>query len=68
MLVYSESGENFINAVKRVKSMLKNDEDYLDLEFNELRIRVSKNSNIDDLCVIYDLKHTIRRMKSGYND
>jgi hypothetical protein len=68
MLAYAETGENFNNAVNRIKLSLKDNNDYCDLEFNEIRIRVSKNSNIDDLATIYDLKHTIRRLKAGYKN
>ena len=65
MIAYAESGDSFPLAVKKVQETLKNPEDYCDLEFNEIRVRVSKNSNVGDLCTIYDLKHQINRIKSG---
>lgn len=66
MLVYAESGDNIITSIRKVQDSLKNDNDYCDLEFNNIRIRVSKNSNIDDLCTIYDLKYTILRLRAVY--
>jgi hypothetical protein len=66
-LMYAESGDNFYTAVKKVQDSLKNQNDYCDLEFNEISVRVSKDSNINDLATIYDLKHCIRRLKAGYN-
>lgn len=68
MLLYAESGHSFVASVKQVQEILKRGEDYCDLEFNEIRIRVSKDSKIDDLCTIYDLKHKIKRLEAGYKD
>ena len=68
MLMYAESGDSFNSAVEKVKKTLKEENDYCDLEFNEIRVRVSKNSNINDLSTIYGLKHTIERLKAGYRD
>ena len=68
MIAYAESGDSFFTAVKKLQSTLKTPEDYCDLEFNEIGVRVSKDSKINDLSVIYDLKHKIRRMQAGYKD
>jgi len=68
MIVQAEKGMNFYDAVKKVKENMFNNESYLDLEFNDIRVRVSKDSNIDDLSTIYYLKRTIERMKLGYKD
>lgn len=68
MIAYAESGDNFFSAVKKLQETLKTSEDYCDLEFNEIRVRVSKTSNINDLSAIYDLKCKIRRMEAGYKD
>ena len=64
MIVYAEAGDNFFHAVKKVREQIKSSEDYLDLEFNEIRVRVSKESSIDDLATIYDLKCKLRRLGS----
>ena len=64
MIVYAEAGDNFVHVVKKVKEQIKSSEDYLDLEFNEIRVRVSKESSIDDLATIYDLKCKLRRLGS----
>ena len=68
MLAFAEAGESFYGAVKKVQDSLRLENDYCDLEFNGIRVRVSKNSNIDDLSTIYNLKHTIRRLQAGYKD
>jgi hypothetical protein len=67
MIAYAEKGDSFYSACKKVQETLKNPEDYCDLIFNDIRVRVSKNSNIDDLQTIYHLQHTINRLKAGYN-
>lgn len=68
MLVYAEKGQNFIQAVQSLQKTLKTPDDYCDLEFNNIRVRVSKTSNIDDLYTIYNLKHVINRLRLGYKD
>ena len=68
MFVHAEKGDSFYTAVKKVKDNILKSTDYIDLEFNEIRVRVSKDSNIDDLAIIYDLKCKIRRMEAGYKD
>jgi hypothetical protein len=68
MIVQAEKGMSFYDSVKEVKEQILRDNQYLDLEFNNIRVRVSKNSNIDDLAIIYDLKRIIERMKLGYRD
>jgi hypothetical protein len=68
MIVQAEKGDNFYGAVRKVKEQILRDDQYLDLEFNGIHIRVSKDSNIDDLSTIYYLKRTIERMKLGYKD
>jgi hypothetical protein len=68
MIVQAERGMSFYDSVKKVKEQILREGQYLDLEFNSIHIRVSKDSNIDDLSTIYYLKHTIERMKLGYKD
>jgi hypothetical protein len=67
MYIEAEKGMNFYEAVKFAKKEIKGT-GYLDLKFNDITVRVSKDSNIDDLSTIYDLKHTINRLKLGYKD
>jgi hypothetical protein len=67
MYIEAEKGMNFYEAVKFAKKEIK-ETDYLDLKFNDIVVRVSKDSNIDDLSIIYHLKHTINRLKLGYDD
>jgi hypothetical protein len=67
MIIDAEMGMNFYEAVKFAKKEIKGT-DYLDLKFNDIIVRVSKDSNIDDLSTIYNLKHTINRLKLGYKD
>ena len=68
MIVQAEEGMSFYDSVKKVKEQMLRDDQYLDLEFQKIRVRVSKNSNINDLSTIYDLKYRIERMKLGYKD
>lgn len=68
MIVYAESGVSFYKAVQDLQQSLNNSKEYLDLVFNDISVRVSKNSNIDDLSTIYNLKHAINRLKLGYKD
>ncbi len=67
MIIETDKGMNFYEAVKFAKKELK-EKSYADLKFNDITIRVSKDSNIDDLSTIYNLKHTINRLKLGYDD
>lgn len=67
MLMYADKGDNLYNSISKVQKTLKNPTDSCELEFNEIRIDVSKNSNIHDLITIYNLKHTINRLKLGYH-
>ena len=68
MIIYAEAGVSFYKAVKDLQQSLNSSNEYLDLVFNDISIRVSKNSNIDDLSTIYNLKHTTNRLKLGYKD
>lgn len=60
-LVYAQSGDIFSHAVRRVQNEMKPSEDYLDLNFNDVVIRVYHDSNINDLAVIYDLKRELSK-------
>jgi hypothetical protein len=68
MIVQAEKGMSFYEAAKKVKEQILRDDQYLDLEFNNISVRVSKDSNIDDLTTIYYLKCKVERMKLGYKD
>jgi hypothetical protein len=65
MVVYAEAGDHFVTAVKKAQNEIRLNEDYLDLEFNEIRVRVSKDSNVHDLETIYHLKCELRRLESN---
>jgi hypothetical protein len=67
-MMYAEAGDNIYSAIRKVQSSLLSGEDYQDLSFNDISIRVAKNSNINDLTTIYNLKHQILRLKAGYKD
>ena len=66
--MYAEVGDSFNTAVEKLQRSLKYKSDYCDLEFNNIRIRVSKDSNINDLSTIYNLKYTILRLKAGHKE
>lgn len=58
-------GENFFTSVRKIKELLhQENQDYLDFEFNGIRIKISVDSNIDDLNIIYLLKHKIRQLET----
>lgn len=52
------------NAIKLAKA----NNTHVDFNFNEIKMRVSPDSNRDDICTIYDLRHQLRRLKAGYKD
>lgn len=66
MITEAQKGMNFFEAVNFAKKEIKTD--YIDLIFNDISVRVSKDSNINDLSTIYNLKHTINRLRLGYKD
>ena len=68
MVVKAEKGQNIYQAIEDLQESLSTMDSYLDLEFNDIVVRVTKNSNINDLTTIYNLKHTINRLKLGYKD
>lgn len=58
-------GANFYGAVKEAKALMNPEGcNYIDMKFNEISIRVSWDSNPDDLATIYDLKRAIERERS----
>ena len=65
-MVYAEAGENFTAAVKRVQNEIKPHENYLDLNFNDIVVRVHPNSNVNDLGTIYDLKREVWILRTKY--
>lgn len=68
MIIEAEKGVSLHKAAEDLKDSLSEQNSYLDLRFNDINIRVTKNSNTYDLLTIYDLKQTINRMKAGYKD
>jgi len=64
-LIYEPSpGLMFVSAVKELKCLLqKENHSYRMMEFNGILVTVSVDSNTDDLCTIYDLKHKIRQLE-----
>lgn len=65
-LIYEPNkGTSFYYAVKELKQILKHENNsYRMIKFNDILITVSHDSNIDDICVIYDLKHKIRQLEN----
>lgn len=62
-----EKGVSFRKSVQDLKATLKPGE-YRIMEFNKILLTVSQDSNEDDICIIYELKHQINRLKEGYKD
>jgi hypothetical protein len=59
MIIEAEKGFSFIETITALKESL-NGVGYHTLIFNDIYIRVSHDSNLDDLCTIYDLKNKLR--------
>lgn len=64
-LIYEPSkGLMFVSAVNELKGVLQRENQaYRMMRFNDILITVSVDSNTDDLCTIYDLKHKIRQLE-----
>lgn len=61
----STPGEWIGNYVKRVKTLLAvNGSSYTTCSFNDIDFIVSVDSNVDDICTIYDLKGYIRKLEN----
>ena len=65
MTIRAEAGETTFSVLRRAlqetRGVLS-----VDVFHNEIHIKVHPDSHIDDLCMIYDLKHQIRRLKAGH--
>jgi hypothetical protein len=67
MIYEPPKGESFRNAVTNLKQDLRRTGSaYKQILFNEIYVTVSPDSNIDDICTIYDLKHELRRLKNKF--
>lgn len=64
-LIYEPNkGTAFHYAVKELKQILKNENDsYRMIKFNDILVTVSHDSNINDICIIYDLKNRIKQLE-----
>ena len=64
-LIYEPNkGLMFGNAVKELKEILQREnQTYRIMKFNDILVTVSFDSNIDDLCTIYTLKHKIQQLE-----
>lgn len=63
-IIEAEPGEWFANTVIRAKKQLA----HVGMSFgyvkhNEMMVGLSVDSNVDDICTIYNLKWEIERMK-----
>jgi hypothetical protein len=69
-LIYEPpKGESFRNAVDNLKKKLQTTGgSYRQILFNEIYVTVSSDSNVDDICTIYDLKHEMRRVKKKIDE
>ena len=65
MVVEAEKGDMLITAINKVKGMIKPNEVFLVLRFNDITIKVYPDSNNSDLATIYFLKQKIRIMKQN---
>ncbi len=60
-----DKGQNFRGACRELKEYLKtNKQGYKIMQFNEITVIVSSDSNEDDLAIIYELKRKIQQLES----
>ncbi len=62
-MIEAQAGETFDNAVRRVQSHLYNKgSEYTTLNFNDINVTVSYNSNVDDLRTVFYLKQKLAKL------
>lgn len=60
-----QSGENFYQFIRRIQiQMGRDNRNGVHISFNDITFCVHPESYIDDMCLIYDLKCEIRRLKA----
>jgi hypothetical protein len=63
MTIEAQAGEWVGTFFERVKEELKTSDDfYQTVRFNDVSIKISWDSNVDDLLTIYDLKCQLNRL------
>ena len=62
------AGEMCFHAITNAVQLAKTNNTRVDLEFNEIPLRIYPDSNRDDICTIYDLRSLVRRLKAGHKD
>lgn len=61
------AGDHIVHAIGRAKDVAKYEPDATaHLKFNGINLYVKADSNVSDICQIYDLKCEIDRYKQGY--
>ncbi len=58
----SEAGLSISTACQKFQQKLMHPYSWGTLIFNDIHIRVYKNSNVNDLITIYNLKHGLRKL------
>ena len=67
MIMQAQAGESIYSATERAKEEANfGSFGYVDLLFNQIPLRVSHDSCIDDILTIYSLKCRIRGLELGY--
>lgn len=60
---YAEAGESIYNAIRRCQLLLiRSNMTFGYLTFNDIRLRFSAHSEVDDVAAIYNLKHRLRQL------
>ena len=64
MIYEPNKGTNFYDAVKDLKfELFRTGRSYKEMSFNDIILTVYRDSNIDDIATIYDLKCKISRLE-----
>lgn len=64
IIIYADPGVNLPFAVTKAKLLLDKEYDCVYLIYNDVKIRVTKGSYIDDLLIIYELKRRLGEFES----
>lgn len=63
MIIKPDSGEQFFNVATRAIRLAVANDCEVQFKFNDIWNYVQPDSGVGDICVIYDLRNEIRRLR-----